>query len=198
MNLFEASLSRFLKDVENIQFAIITAWRQKNVKLINKRNVAEMIHDIQSHRLSFIKIIGHGQEEVNGKVEAANEPSLIVKNAGYKGEQEMESEDFDRYILNLGKSFEQWGIVLKNSKNKIQLIQLKDENGNNINPRIVSTYSKIRIDKVSDFYSTLRGSRFVFEYLHPDWSKLSNYIEGMGKEILWKKELNEIISKNKY
>jgi len=193
MNLFEASLSRFLRDVENVQFAIITAWRQKNIKLINQRNVAEMIRDIQSNGLSFIKIIGHGQEEINGKVEAVNEPSLIVKNAGYKGEQQMEPKDFDKYIISLGKAFEQWGIVLKNSQNKIQLIQLKDENGNNINPHIVNTYFKIKINKVSDFFSTLKGNKFVFEYLHPDWSKLSNYIEGMGMETLWKRELNEII-----
>ena len=193
MNLFEASLSRFLRDVENVQFAIITAWRQKNIKLINQRNVAEMIRDIQSNGLSFIKIIGHGQEEINGKVEAVNEPSLIVKNAGYKGEQQMEPKDFDKYIISLGKAFEQWGIVLKNSQNKIQLIQLKDENGNNINPHIVNTYFKIKINKVSDFFSTLKDNKFVFEYLHPDWSKLSNYIEGMGMETLWKRELNEII-----
>lgn len=191
MNIFEASITRILRDIESEeQFAIITAWRNVGTG-INKSNVNTMIQDIKSNGLSFIKIIGFGQEE-GGRV--SKEPSLIVKNKGYGGKTVLSPKEFDRYIINLGVAFDQYGIVLKNKDGKIQLIFLKNDQGHKIVPKVAQTFTKIKVDKIATFYSKLKGHSFVFEYFHPDWSKLENYLHGMAKESLWKKELQEIIN----
>ena len=190
MKLFEASITRILRNIDNsVQFAIITAWRSVDTKNINKNNVEQMIFDIKSNNLSFIKIIGLGQEE-NGKV--SKEPSLIIKNISRDGNSKI-MKSFKNYIIGLGIKFNQYGIIVKNENNDIQFIALKDDEGNKIQPKIIETFKKIKVDKVATFLSKLKGHSFIFEYFHPDWGRLENFLHGIKKEIDWKKELASIV-----
>ena len=190
MKLLEASLTKLLRDInKNQQFAIITAWRAAQKRKENKGNLKNLIGDIKNKGLSFIRIQGHGQEEdEEGNIHQVKEPSLIVKNMGTSGKMVMEPTKFDHFMLDLGKKFGQWGLVLKNAKDQMELIKVADGK-----PEIEAKFSKVAVNKVADFFSTLKGKKFVLEYYSPDWTKVMNWIEGFGLETKWRKEINEII-----
>jgi hypothetical protein len=191
MDLLEASMAKLLKDIKakGQQFAVVTAWRAATAKKKNKANLKQMASDIKAKGLSFIKIVGHGQEEdEKGQVKAVKEPSLIVKNIGPGGPQPvMPGKEFDNFVTKLGKKFDQWGIVLKNAKGQMELIKLTGKK-----PETEMKFQDITVGKASEFFSTLKGKKFVLEYFTPQWD-VSGWIEGMAKETKWRKELNEMI-----
>lgn len=191
MNLLEASLTKLLRDIKkNQQFAVVTAWRAATAKKKNKANLKQMAADIKGKNLSFIKVVGHGQEEdEKGQVQQVKEPSMIVKNMGSHGKQTMPPKEFDKFIIKLGKKFDQWGIVLKNHKDQMELIKLV---GNK--PETEATFQNVVVGKAAEFFSTLKGKKFVLEYYTPNWGTIG-WIEGMAKETKWHKELNEMIDK---
>ena len=191
MNLLEASMAKLLKDIKakGQQFAVVTAWRAATAKKQNKANLKQMASDIKSKGLSFIKILGHGQEEdEKGQVKAVKEPSLIVKNIGPGSPQPvLPAKEFDNFVTKLGKKFDQWGIVLKNAQGQMELIKLTGGK-----PETEMTFKDITVGKAAEFFSTLKGKKFVLEYFTPQW-EVSGWIEGMAKETKWRKELNEMI-----
>jgi hypothetical protein len=178
MNLLEASLTKLLRDIKkNQQFAVVTAWRAATAKKKNKANLKQMASDIKAKGLSFIKVVGHGQEEdEKGQMKSVKEPSIIVKNMGSNAKQTMPPKEFDKFVVKLGKKFDQWGIVLKNHKDQMELIKLT---GNK--PETEATFSSVVVGKATEFFSTLKGKKFVLEYYTPFW-KVSNWIEGFSKK----------------
>lgn len=186
-------MARLLADIKKSgqQFAVVTAWRAATAKKKNKANLKQMVADIKSKGLSFVKVIGHGQEEDDtGNVKSVKEPSLIVKNAGKSGNQPLKPKEFDSFVTKLGKKFDQWGIVLKNHKDQMELIKLTGKK-----PETEMTFQDVAVGKAAEFFSSLRGKKFVLEYFTPQWD-VSNWIEGMAKEKAWQKELNEMINSN--
>jgi hypothetical protein len=189
MNLLEASLTKLLRDIKkNQQFAVVTAWRAATAKKKNKANLKQMAADIKGKDLSFIKVMGHGQEEdEKGQVKQVKEPSMIVKNMGSSGKQTMPPKEFDKFVIKLGKKFDQWGIILKNHKDQMELIKLAGKK-----PEIEATFSNVVVNKATEFFSTLKGKKFVLEYYTPYWAPMG-WMEGMLKEAKWNKDLHEMI-----
>lgn len=160
-NLFEASLSRIYRDFKETEFAIITSWRVGDVT--NKENLAKLKATINSAGFGYIRIDGVGQEEVDGKIVSVKEPSLLVKNVKAGGESAVSSAEFYKFMVSLGRKYNQWGIVYSNPDGGTQLIALKDDDGNSTSPKVVMKMKKFHPMKTAQFFSSLKGKPFTFE-----------------------------------
>ena len=172
--ILEASLSRIYRDYQKNEFSIITAWRvgDKN----NKSNLNQLKSAVRSGGFGFVRIDGVGQEEdESGKIRRVKEPSLLVKNVKKGGKPVMDSSKFENFMINLGKRYNQWGIVLHNPKKGTRLISLKPT------AKVVQKMSKFNPMKTGQFFSSLKGKSFTFEgfkYGDPP----ENWIHGMSME----------------
>lgn len=195
LNLFEASMARIVKDFEGSQFAIITAWRQKNTKSVNMKNLNSMISEIKSRGLGVTRVWGHGQEEVDGKQISVKEPSLIVKNL-----DSMPEKEFEKYMIDLSVAFDQWGVVIHN-KDEVKLVQTKGDDGSKIKPKINQVFKAPHvgdasgIKKITSFFTQLKGKSFFFEGYWVYGKKYDGWIHGFAEDSKWRKSLNEIIDK---
>jgi len=195
LSLFEASMARIIKDFEDGQFAIITAWRQKNTKSVNKKNLNSMIDEIKSNGFGVTSVWGHGQEEINGKQVSVKEPSLVIKNLGSMSEKE-----FEKYIINLSQAFDQWGVVIHNA-NEVKLVQTKNDDGTKMFPKVVQTFKSSHvgdstgIKKITSFFTSLKGKSFFFEGYWEYGRQYDGWIHGFAEDSKWRKSLNEIIEK---
>lgn len=203
-NILEASLSRIWRDFEENEFCIITSWRTDDKS--NKENLSGLKSMIRGAGFGYVRIDGVGQEEVDGRIKSVKEPSLLVKNVKEGGDTVMDSKKFESFMVNLGRIFNQWGIVLHNPKKGTRLIALKDDEGNQIAPKVDMKMSSFNPMKTGQFFSSLKGKPFKFEgfkYADPP----QNWIQGMSMEKeghsdiyryetmeSWMKQIEEILS----
>jgi hypothetical protein len=184
--IFEASLNRIYNDFKNTEFVIITSSPSGN----NKSNLQQLKSTIQSNGLGYIRIDGVGQEEVDGKVVPANEPSLLVKNVKKGGDSVMKSTDFTKLMFKLAKQYNQWGIVLSSPDKGTRMVAFKDDKGNPTSAKVLGKMSAFHPKKTAQFFSKLKGSSFTFEgfkYADPP----ENWIHGMSMEQMGESEISK-------
>lgn len=177
--LLEASLSRIYRDFKENEFCILTAWRAGDKD--NKSNLKQLQSAIRGAGFGFVRIDGVGQEEVDGKVVSVSEPSLMVKNVAKGGGRVLPTREFLKFMVELGRKYNQWGIVFNNPEVGTQLISLKDEAGNQHSPKVEMRFKQFNPMKTAQFFSKLKGKPFTFEvfkYGNPP----ENWIHGMQME----------------
>jgi len=191
--LVEASLSRIWRDFQENEFGIITSWRVGDKD--NRKNLSMLKSAIRSGGYGFVRIDGVGQEEVDGKVVQANEPSLLVKNVKKGGGPVVDTKKFEKFMYGLGKKYKQWGIVLSHPDKGTRLIALKNDDGKSISPKVDAKMSKFNPMKTAQFFSKLKGKPFTFEgFKYAD--RPENWIHGMslekrGEVDMYKRESTE-------
>jgi hypothetical protein len=191
--ILEASISRIYNDFKENEFAMITAWRVGDIG--NKSNQSQLKSQIQSAGFGYVRIDGVGQEEKDGKLVSASEPTLLVKNVKNGGEPLMDSKKFANFMFKLAKQYDQWGIVLSNPTEGVRLIAFKDEDGNSISPKVYSKLSKFSPGKTGEFFSKLKGRTFKFEgFKYGDPHK--GWVHGMalqseGEVDIYRRETTE-------
>jgi hypothetical protein len=172
---------------------MITAWRVGDIG--NKSNQSQLKSQIQSAGFGYVRIDGVGQEEKDGKLVSASEPTLLVKNVKKGGEPLMDSKKFANFMFKLAKQYDQWGIVLSNPTEGVRLIAFKDEDGNSISPKVYSKLSKFSPGKTGEFFSKLKGRTFKFEgFKYGDPHK--GWVHGMalqseGEVDIYRRETTE-------
>ena len=177
--IVESSLSRIYRDFKDNEFGIITSWRVGDKD--NRKNLSMLKSAIRSGGYGYVRIDGVGQEEVDGKVVQANEPSLLVKNVKKGGGPLVDSKKFEKFMYSLGKKYKQWGIVLSHPDKGTRLIALKNEDGKSISPKVDAKMSKFNPMKTAQFFSKLKGKPFTFEgFKYAD--RPENWIHGMSLE----------------
>lgn len=147
--LNEASLSRIWQHIDRDatkSWTILTSWRGDDDRATNERNFKELTGMLRSMGLGFIKLDGYGQEEdENGKITAVKEPSLFIPNISLADAKK------------LMKKYSQFGIVYSGEEvnDKIMLVTNSG----------MDDLGKFTPNKISTFYSTVKGRPFVFESL---------------------------------
>ena len=76
--IVESSLSRIWRDFRDNEFGIVTSWRVGDTD--NRQNLSKLKSAIRGAGYGFVRIDGVGQEEVDGKIVQAKEPSLFSIN----------------------------------------------------------------------------------------------------------------------
>ena len=193
--IVESSLSRIYKDFKENEFGIITSWRVGDKD--NRKNLSMLKSAIRSGGYGYVRIDGVGQEEVDGKVVQANEPSLLVKNVKAGGGPLVDSKKFEKFMYSLGKRYKQWGIVLSHPDKGTRLIALKNEDGKSISPKVDAKMSKFNPMKTAQFFSKLKGKPFTFEgFKYAD--RPENHIHGMSLEIKGEVDIHKRESTEKW
>ena len=208
--IMEASLSRIWRDYQDNEFCIITAWRfecddEKGKPANNKQNLSALKSGVRSGGFGYVRIDGVGQEECGGKVISVKEPALLVKNVKSGGEPVMDSDKFDKFLIKLGRKYNQWGIVLHSPEKGSRLIALKNDDGKQISPKVDMKMKKFSPMKTGQFFSSLKGKPFKlegFKYAdRPDGIIHGMSMEGHGEVDIfryesrekWMKQIMEII-----
>lgn len=155
----EASLSRLWTKARTHDFAILTAYRAGNDK---QRNVAlnrDLRHELNSHRLGPIPVIGHWQEcqlmDRNGEPldwKQCPKDKLVdvVERSYFTARSESITPDvFATIIFNLGTKYKQDGVVIKvdslglhgvyNPRNRSELVKFSKGIGMN---QVAQAYSR--------------------------------------------------------
>ena len=202
--IMEASLSRIWRDYQDNEFGIITAWRVGEKD--NKGNLNKLGSAVRGGGFGYVRIDGVGQEEdENGKVISVKEPSLLVKNVKAGGEPVMDSNKFDKFLIQLGRKYNQWGIVLHNPEKGTRLLALKNDDGKQISPKVDMKMRKFSPMKTGQFFSSLKGKPFKLEGFkygdRPDGIIHGMSMEAKGEEDIfryesrekWMKKIMEII-----
>ena len=186
--IIEASLSRIWRDFQENEFGIITSWRVGDTD--NRANLSKLKGAISGAGFGYVRIDGVGQEEdESGKVRSVKEPSLLVKNVKAGGEPLMDTKAFEKFMIQLAKKYNQWGIVLSNPDKGTRLVQTSPS------VKVVGKMSKFNPMKTAQFFSSLKGKPFTFEgFKYAD--KPSNWIQGMhleksGEVNIYKRESTE-------
>ena len=195
--IMEASLSRIWRDYQDNEFGIITAWRfecddEKGEPTNNKQNLSALKGAVRSGGFGYVRIDGVGQEECGGKVISVKEPV-------------MDSNKFDKFLIGLGRKYNQWGIVLHSPEKGTRLIALKNDDGKQISPKVDMKMKKFSPMKTGQFFSSLKGKPFKlegFKYAdRPDGIIHGMSMEGHGEVDIfryesrekWMKQIMEII-----
>ena len=193
--IVESSLSRIWRDFQENEFGIITSWRVGNKD--NRKNLSMLKSAIRSGGYGFVRIDGVGQEEVDGKVVQANEPSLLVKNVKKGGGPLVDTKKFEKFMYSLGKKYKQWGIVLHHPDKGTRLIALKNDDGKSISPKVDAKMRKFNPMKTAQFFSKLKGKPFTFEgFKYAD--RPENWIHGMSLEKKGEVDLHKRESTEKW
>ena len=193
--IVESSLSRIWRDFQENEFGLITSWRVGDKD--NRKNLSLLKSAIRSGGYGFVRIDGVGQEEVDGKVVQANEPSLLVKNVKKGGGPLVDTKKFERFMYGLGKKYKQWGIVLSHPDKGTRLIALKNDDGKSISPKIDAKMRKFNPMKTAQFFSKLKGKPFTFEgFKYAD--RPENWIHGMSLEKRGEVDLHKRESTEKW
>lgn len=177
--LLEASLSRIYRDFKDNEFCILTAWRVGDRQ--NKSNLKQLQSLIRSAGFGYVRIDGVGQEEVDGKIVSVSEPSLMVKSVAKGGGTVLPTREFVKFMIELGRKYNQWGIVINEPAVGVKLISLKDDTGAQHSPKVEAIFKSFNPMKTAQFFSKLKGKPFTFEifkYANPP----QNWIQGMQME----------------
>ena len=193
--IVESSLSRIWRDFRNNEFGIVTSWRVGDTD--NRQNLSKLKSAIRGAGYGFVRIDGVGQEEVDGKVVQANEPSLLVKNVKKGGGPLVDTKKFEKFMYSLGKKYKQWGIVLHHPDKGTRLIALKNDDGKSISPKVDAKMRKFNPMKTAQFFSKLKGKPFTFEGFK--YAKQpENWIHGMSLEKKGEVDLHKRESTEKW
>ena len=165
---------------------MLTSWRQDCTQGENEVNFKQLKADLKAKKIGFIPLIGHGQETTpEGGVDVVEEPSLAAF------PRTIPDESFRSTIVELGKKYKQWGVIVHTSQQepdaaeqKVPLTELIT-----LNPeKVTGVYGSIYFNKIAKFYSELfrgtRGKTFTFEkVLVVDGPHGTNlWMKGMARE----------------
>ena len=164
MNLFEASLARIWDHYKNMQFAVLTSWRQNNSKDMNDVNFKSLKADLRTNDIGFVPLIGCCTGDVPGGKTVTTEPSLAAF------PKTTPNDGFRDIIIDLGKKYKQWGVIIHTSQqasdNPVQAEMFPTELIT-LNPeRVEKVYGSVHFNKIAEFFSELfnkQGRTFTFE-----------------------------------
>jgi len=94
----------------NIQFGIVTAYKSKNSKTINKSKTSKLVRDFGKRGLSYKPLTGWFQEEGGKGIQLEN--SFIVWDIDFK------------YLLSLAKRYDQESVIFKEKNGLLGLYSL--------------------------------------------------------------------------
>jgi hypothetical protein len=190
--VLETSLGRIWQHHGKTGFAILTAWRGERpeakdddekraaAKLLaaNKKAQNELRGDIKSSGFGFVPVEGVGQEERNGEIVQAPEPSFLVPNAK-RGGKPAEEGELRKLVMRLGKKYDQTAVLIHEPESGTEIISPGGA--------VLARHKTFSPNTVGEFFTRLhRGSTFRTENML--WWGLrysdppGNWIEGMGME----------------
>lgn len=149
--LNESSLNRIYQHIQkkNIEsWAIMTSYRSENSPSENKKDFKELKQKLRSMDLGFIEIEGVGQEESEeGGIKEVKEPSLFIPKINKKQAQK------------LSYNYDQWGYIYSGpeTNDKIALISVEG----------TEYLGSFHPNKISQFFSKIKGRPFTFEGVSP-------------------------------
>jgi len=160
--LTEAGLSRLLARIKNKDFAIITAFRNEFDKKENIKRNRSLRGSFNSKKMGVYQLIGHWQECQDDTIDYNACPKdqlqdVIERSYLSIKPDDMDQEDFIKYITSLNKEYKQDGAVISLDGN----INIVDKNGS-----LMKIGSKVSLNKISQAYSQFikkQNVPFVFE-----------------------------------
>jgi len=161
-HLDESSLNRIHQHIQKKKinsWAIMTSYRSENSPTENKKDFNELKQRLRSMDLGFIEIEGIGQEESeDGGIKQVKEPSLFIPKITKKKAQKLS----DRY--------DQWGYIYSGPEtdDKIALISVEG----------TEYLGDFHPNKISQFFSKIKGKPFTFETVKP-----TTYMESYWKYL---------------
>lgn len=151
--LFEWSLSRFLRHHEESAFVIMSAWRQERSLIENKRAMRQLMAMARSAGYGYVRVRGVGLED--GKEVA--ESSLIIISPFDPADS---NGELRTRALRWARLFDQSTILyhtVQNGRPKTVLLDVKDRT-------VLDRFHKLNINTLAQFFTALKGGRsFAYE-----------------------------------
>jgi len=161
--VLESSLSRIWQHHGKTGFAILTAWLGQRpgakdaaeLRAMNKKAMAELRADIKASGFGFIPMEGVGQEERDGKIVEAPEPSFLVPNSKPakhgKADSSANRDELRKLVMRLGKKYDQTAVLIHDPETGSEIIAPSGE--------VLDKYKSFGPNTVAKFFTRLSKDR---------------------------------------
>lgn len=190
-SVLESSLGRIWQHHGKTGFAILTAWLGERpgvkdaaeLRALNKKAMGELRADIKAGGFGFVPVEGVGQEERDGKIVEAPEPSFLVPNSkpGRHGAADApaSSDELRKLVLRLGKKYGQTAVLIHDPETGSEIVAPGGE--------VLDKYKAFSPNTAAKFFTRLsKGRTFTLENMA--WWGLrygdppGGWIEGMAMD----------------
>lgn len=167
-----ANINRIIHHFDSSNLCFITAYRNTNSKNKNELENKKLAMEIPSLGYDYLRLNGKYKEDGNDEFTDENSFMIIDDNLN-----ETNQDNFFLNMLKLCKQYNQDSVLISLPNNKKYPIATYDKNGK----ILYGPFSKITIDKVSDFFSQIHNHKFIFESIFKKTkNKINNYNDAMG------------------
>lgn len=167
-----ANINRIIHHFDSSNLCFITAYRNTNSKNKNELENKKLAMEIPSLGYDYLRLNGKYKEDGNDKFTDENSFMIIDDDLN-----ETNQDNFFLNMLKLCKQYNQDSVLISLPNNKKYPIATYDKNGK----ILYGPFSKITIDKVSDFFSQIHNHKFIFESIFKKTkNKINNYNDAMG------------------
>lgn len=167
-----ANINRIIHHFDSSNLCFITAYRNTNSKNKNELENKKLAMEIPSLGYDYLRLNGKYKED--GNDEFTDENSFMIIDDDLN---ETNQDNFFLNMLKLCKQYNQDSVLISLPNNKKYPIATYDKNGK----ILYGPFSKMTIDKVSDFFSQIHNHKFIFESIFKKTkNKINNYNDAMG------------------
>lgn len=167
-----ANINRIIHHFDSSNLCFITAYRNTNSKNKNELENKKLAMEIPSLGYDYLRLNGKYKED--GNDEFTDENSFMVIDDDLN---EINQDNFFLNMLKLCKQYNQDSVLISLPNNKKYPIAIYDNNGK----ILYGPFSKMTIDKVSDFFSQIHNHKFIFESIFKKTkNKINNYNDAIG------------------
>lgn len=167
-----ANINRIIHHFDSSNLCFITAYRNTNSKNKNELENKKLAMEIPSLGYDYLRLNGKYKEDGNNEFTDENSFMIIDDNLN-----ETNQDNFFLNMLKLCKQYNQDSVLISLPNNKKYPIATYDKNGK----ILYGPFSKMTIDKVSDFFSKIHNHKFIFESIFKKTkNKINNYNDAMG------------------
>lgn len=167
-----ANINRIIHHFDSSNLCFITAYRNTNSKNKNELKNKKLAMEIPSLGYDYLRLNGKYKED--GNDEFTDENSFMIIDDDLN---EINQDNFFLNMLKLCKQYDQDSVLISLPNNKKYPVATYDKNGK----ILYGPFSKITIDKVSDFFSQIHNHKFIFESIFKKTkNKINNYNDAIG------------------
>lgn len=167
-----ANINRIIHHFDSNNLCFITAYRNTNSKNKNELENKKLAMEIPSLGYDYLRLNGKYKED--GNDEFTDENSFMVIDDDLN---EINQDNFFLNMLKLCKQYNQDSVLISLPNSKKYPIAIYDNNGK----ILYGPFSKMTIDKVSDFFSQIHNHKFIFESIFKKTkNKINNYNDAIG------------------
>jgi len=162
-SVLESSLGRIWQHHGKTGFAILTAWLghrpeakdAAELRALNKKAMAELRADIKASGFGFVPVEGVGQEERDGKIVEAPEPSFLVPNSkpakAGKADSPADRDELRKLVMRLGKKYDQTAVLVHDPETGSEIVTPGGE--------VLDKYKSFGPNTVAKFFTRLSKDR---------------------------------------